>query len=246
LGDGYPGEGREFLNSYALVPARGGSVRIPGKNMRDFLGKPALRRVLETLAESQLFREIIVSTDSPATIEAVASRGFRAPFLRPAELSTNQASTAQVASHAITWLIEKGASENDSFLLAYPTAVLMNTEHLIQSEKLFRSSAADLVFSACPFPSNIERAWKKSSDNFVVPANDAAQPMRSQDFEPHYYDAGQFYWSNESAWRNIVRGQRPVYRAIYELDPMEAVDINTEEDWRRAERYFQLFSSHQI
>ena len=228
------------MNQYAFVPARGGSKRIPGKNVRDFLGKPVLLRVLETLRDSEIFSEIIVSTDSLAIRDAVNSWGFNVPFIRPSELATDEASTAVVAQHAISWFLDNGANSNDSFLLAYPTAVFMSTSHLSESFEFFRSSGADLLFSACAFPSNIERAWRKQADQSALPVDRSNQSMRSQQFESSYFDAGQFYWSSAKAWEQRQGDYARVRQVMFEIDPLEAVDINTEEDWVRAERYFRL------
>lgn len=222
---------------FAIVPSRAGSKRIPSKNMRMFLGKPIIQRVLETVRESSLFDRIIVSTDSPSTASFVESLGFEAPFSRPAELADDFASTADVANHAIQWLLGNGASARDTFLLTYPTSVMMTTHHLHNSLQLLAPGKCDFVFAGAAFPSAIERAWMLSKQGEAKPEYPSRQGHRSQDLEPKYFDAGQFYWTTSNGWNS---SSPPASKKIYEIDLLEAIDINTEQDWVRAELVYQL------
>lgn len=224
---------------YAFVPARGESKRIPGKNTRLFHGKPIILRVLDTLRESKLFDEIIVSSDNQNLIQLVKKAGYNAPFIRPAHLATDTAGTSVVANHAIEWLCESGASEESDFLLAYPTAVMMTLGNLREAKQLLNPGLCDFVFAAARFPSEVQRAWWKMQDSSVTPVMPGHQSARSQDLQPAYYDAGQFYWTTYNGWRPEVLEQG-VRRKLYEIDPIEAVDINTEDDWIRAELLFSL------
>lgn len=225
--------------AYAIIPARGGSKRIPGKNIRDFLGLPILTRIIETLQSSELFEEIYVSSDDDEIIDLARDSGVAVPFVRPAHLAGDFSTTAEVANHAITWLIDAGANSWDHFLVAYPTAVMMTSQHLSESRLLLAPGTCDFVFAGARFPSEIERSWRKDDSHFVEPAWPGHQKSRSQDFQPAYYDAGQFYWSTSTGWDSDVveEGKR---RRVYEIDPLEAVDINTEDDWIRSEKLFRL------
>lgn len=225
--------------SFAVVPARAGSRRVPGKNSRPFLGKPIVFRVLDTLKESKLFDEIIVSSDDLNLIQLVKDAGYSAPFVRPSHLASDEAGTAAVANHAIQWLLESGVSTDSAFLVAYPTAVMMTEAHLHESGELLEPGVCDFVFSGARFPSEIQRSWWRADDSSVEQVMPGNQSARSQDLAPAYYDAGQFYWSTQDGWRDDVL-ERGVKRRIYEIDPLEAVDINTEDDWIRAERLFRL------
>ena len=225
--------------AYAIVPARGGSKRIPNKNIRSFLGEPILRRVIRLLQESDLFENIIVSTDSKSIAELGSAWGANVPFLRPAELSDDFASTADVSNHAIDWLINSGVAEDSHFLVAYPTAVFITTVQLQESRALLEPGHCDFVFAGAKYSSEIERSWRANDEGFVRPVFPGNQHRRSQDLPPAYFDVGQFYWSSRNGWKREVleEGKR---RRIFEIDPIEAVDINTESDWVRAEKLFKL------
>lgn len=221
------------------MPARGGSKRIVGKNSRTFRGKPIIIRVLDVLHNSNLFDKILVSSDDSKIIQLVEKAGYDAPFIRPAHLATDKMGTAAVANHAIEYLLGSGASKDSDFLLAYPTAVMMTELHLQEARNLLNPGVCDFVFSAARFPSEIQRAWWKADDSSVKPVMPGNQSARSQDLTPAYYDAGQFYWTTHDGWRPEVL-EHGVRRKMYEIDPIEAIDINTEDDWARAERLFQL------
>jgi N-acylneuraminate cytidylyltransferase len=225
--------------AYCIVPARGGSKRIVGKNSRPFHGVPIILRVLGILGASKLFDEIIVSSDDLKITQLVEEAGYIAPFVRPGHLATDTIGTSEVANHAIEWLLGSGAGKDADFLLAYPTAVMMTEVHLREARQLLNPGVCDFVFSAARFPSEVQRGWWKAEDSSVKPVMPGNQSARSQDFEPVYYDAGQFYWTTYNGWRPEVLEQG-VKRRLYEIDQIEAVDINTEDDWIRAERLFKF------
>jgi pseudaminic acid cytidylyltransferase len=228
--------------AFAIIPARGGSKRIPRKNLREFLGLPIVQRVIKVLVESEIFVDVLVSTDDQDIARTALDAGAQVPFLRPAELADDYASTADVAQHAISWLLEAGADPSSQFLVAYPTAVMMTPQQLKDSRSLLRAGYCDLVFTGARFPSEIQRAWWKTDDNFVTPVLPGNQSKRSQDLESAFFDAGQFYWSTKDGWSQEVleSGER---RKLFEIDYLEAIDINTEEDWSRAEKMFTLLRS---
>lgn len=226
-------------NCFAIVPARGGSKRIPGKNIRLFHNHPIILRVLDTLQQSKLFDTIIVSSDDYEVIKLVRESGYNAPFVRPAHLATDYAGTAAVANHAIDWFLGSGASEESDFLLAYPTAVMMTEAHIRGARGLLDPGVCDFVFTGARFPSEVQRAWWKTKDLRVAPVMPGNQSARSQELAPAYYDAGQFYWTTHDGWRADVL-EYGAKRRLYEIDPLEAIDINTESDWAQAERLFTL------
>lgn len=227
------------MHTFAIIPARGGSKRIPGKNIRSFLGVPILKRVIQSLNASELFDSIIVSTDSDLIAEIAVEEGAAVPFVRPPDLADDYSSTADVVNHAIRWILASGADASSQFLVAYPTAVMVTSLHLRESRLLLDPGYCDLVFAGARFPGEIQRAWWKTKDDFVQPFSPEYQLKRSQDLTPAYFDAGQFYWSTKDGWSREVleEGQR---RRIFEIDLLEAIDINTHEDWRRAEILFKL------
>ena len=221
----------------AIITARGGSKRIPGKNIRSFHGKPLISWTIHNLLSSQLFSRVIVSTDSKEIAAISREAGADVPFLRPSELSDDFTPTANVADHAINWLIGEGVADNTQFCVVYPAAVSVTPNDLSDSREILEFSGADLVFTGCEFPSPPERAWKMAEGNLVIPVEPDRQSARSQDLEPRFYDAGQFYWSDKKAWADLVNGL-PIRRALYILPRSRAIDIDTEEDWEVAEFFF--------
>lgn len=236
-------KGWEVTEPVAIVPARSGSARIPGKNTKSFLGVPIIFRVLDTIRATGIFSEILVSTDDPVLVAAVKKRGFSAPFIRPGTLSTDSASTASVANHAVEYFLSIGLDESAPFFLMYPTAVMTTEDDIWRSYEAFVASDSELLFAGARFPSEIQRAWMRSDNHRLAPVFPGNQFKRSQDLAPTFFDAGQFYWFRAQAWRAEVL-EKGVGRSLYELDPFQAVDINTEEDWLLAEKLFRFRNAH--
>ena len=225
-------------DAVAIITARGGSKRIPRKNIRDFHGKPLISWTIHNLLSSQLFSRVIVSTDSEEIAAVSREAGAEVPFLRPPELSDDFTPTANVADHAISWSIDEGVADNTQFCVVYPAAVSVTAEDLSDAKQILESSGADLVFAGCEFPSHPDRAWTLAEDNFVIPVTHELQAARSQDLEPRFYDAGQFYWSHKSAWADVIQGL-PIRKAMFLMPRSRAIDIDTEEDWQIAEALFK-------
>jgi pseudaminic acid cytidylyltransferase len=219
----------------AIIPARGGSRRLPGKNICNFLGRPAIAYPIAAARRSQLFDRIIVSTDCSAIASAALALGAEVPFIRPAELAGDQCGTLEVLQHALRFL-DAQQDEPISFACCiYPTAVLVSTRHLLQSFSAFAASPVyQYCFTVSEFHHPIQRRLRIDDDGSVSAVHPEYSSARSQDFEPHYYDAGQFYWGAGKAIREAV----PVFIAKslpYVLQRYEFVDINTSADWKLAE-----------
>lgn len=223
----------------AIVTARGGSKRIPGKNIRLFHGKPLITWTLENLIGSRLFSGVIVSTDSEEIADVARRAGADVPFLRPAKLSDDYATTAEVADHAISFLMDHGTPAHSAFCVVYPAAVAVTTSDLQASKELFTTKRFDMVFAGCEFPSPPTRGWTLTADGVATALSPSSQPARSQDLEPAYYDAGQFYWSHHDTWARI-KAHEEVSRGIHILPRWRATDIDTDEDWILAERLFSV------
>jgi N-acylneuraminate cytidylyltransferase len=217
----------------AVIPARGGSKRIPRKNIRPFAGKPIIAYSIAAARECGLFDRIIVSTDD-AEIAAVARAwGAETPFVRPRELADDYAGTDPVTAHALTWLTDRGANI-DLVCCIYATAPFITAEDLRQgyealvgTDKLFAFAVASYVFP-------IQRAIRLLPGGGVAPFFPEFTHSRSQDLEQAYHDAGQFYWGRAEAFRAGL----PVYAAhsvAIVLPCNRAQDIDTFEDWQRAE-----------
>lgn len=222
----------------AVIPARGGSKRIPRKNIKEFCGKPMIAWSIEAAQESGSFDRIIVSTDDEE-IATVAERwGAEVPFTRPANLSDDYTGTIPVVAHAIQTLVEEGMRFSAVCCL-YATAPFVQAEHLRRGHELLASSDVDYAFSVTSYAFPIQRALRLNSDGRVDMLHPEYFLTRSQDLEEAFHDAGQFYWGRPHAWLN----QRPIFSsaALPVLLPRYCVqDIDTPEDWRYAELMFQV------
>lgn len=221
----------------AVIPARGGSKRIPRKNIKPFCGKPMIAWSIAAARGSGCFDRIIVSTDDAEIAEVAMACGAEAPFVRPAELSNDHAGTLPVIAHAVRWFQDAGQSPSEICCI-YATAPFVLPGDLMQGLDRLVATGADYVFSATAFPFPIQRAFRLNSEGGAEMATPEQFNTRSQDLEDFYHDAGQFYWGTASAWV----AQRPVFSPaarpfILPRDRVE--DIDTPEDWRRAEWMFQ-------
>jgi len=189
----------------AVIPARGGSKRIPGKNVRDFLGKPAIAYPIAAARHSRLFNRIIVSTDSPRIAEIATSFGADVPFLRPAELADDHCGTFPVLQHALDALESCPGTTIAYACCIYPTAVLLTERHLIDAfHQLANSPEHSYCFSVCKYSHPIQRALRIDQLGRLTPLAAAHSESRTQDLEPYYFDVGQFYWARRAAVRDGI------------------------------------------
>jgi pseudaminic acid cytidylyltransferase len=219
----------------AVIPARSGSKRIPGKNIRNFLGKPAISYPIAAARDSRLFNRIVVSTDCPKIAAVATSLGADVPFLRPAELAGDYCGTFPVFRHALNTLESETSNEIAFACLIYPTAVLLTERHLIEAfNRLARAPEHAYCFSVCQYYHPIQRALQVDHLGQVVPVSPEHLDSRTQDLEPHYFDVGQFYWARRAA----VTAGTPIFSSAslpYTLRWGEFVDIDDPDDWARAE-----------
>lgn len=222
----------------AIIPARGGSKRIPKKNIKDFLGKPMIAYPIEVAIESGLFDKIIVSTDSEEIAKVAEKYGAEIPFIRPPELSDDFTGTNPVIRHAVEFLQALG-NDLDLVCCIYATTPLLDKKYLQLGYEKIKDSNLDYVFSATTFPFPVQRAIKLNSDNLVRPAFAEYINSRSQDLEEMYHDAGQFYWGKLASW---LSGKPAFYSKshIVTLPRFRVQDIDTLEDWQQAEYKFML------
>jgi pseudaminic acid cytidylyltransferase len=229
---------RSGLATLAVIPARGGSKRIPRKNIRPFLGVPMLGRAIALLTEADVFDRIIVSTDDEEIAEVAVKSGAEVPFRRPAELASDTAGTLPVIAHAIREMDARGMPAN-IVCCAYPAAVLSRAGDVRTAYSLLNGDDVDYVFTATSFPFPIQRALRKMSDGTCEMFWPEHRETRSQDLEPAFHDAGQFYFGRREAW---LLG-RPLFgrrSKMLELPRYRVQDIDTPEDWTRAETIFRL------
>lgn len=227
----------------AIVPARGGSKRIPRKNVRMFCGRPMIGWTIKALQESDCFDRVIVSTDDDEIAEVSSTLGADVPFRRSAALADDYTPTLPVIAHAIDWLTTAGAAL-EYVCCAYATAPLMAPQDLRRAYTELLESGADYVFSATTFTFPIQRALRRDAGGGVEPLFPQQVAQRSQDLPEVFHDAGQFYWGRADAFL----AQRPIFsptaRAL--LIPRYRVqDVDTPEDWARAELIFRAFKGLQ-
>lgn len=220
----------------AIIPARGGSKRIPGKNIKLFAGKPMIAWSIEAARQSELFNRIIVSTDSEEIAVVAREYGAETPFLRPIELADDFTPTAEVILHALAWIGEQGEVVDCACCL-YATAPLVQPRFLREGFNLLCRSGAASVFTVTSFPASVHRALKIEEDGHLSMFWPEYELTRSQDLPEAYHDAGQFYWLNGQrflAERKIYsHDARPVILPRYLVQ-----DIDTLEDWTMAEAMY--------
>jgi pseudaminic acid cytidylyltransferase len=224
--------------SVAIVPARGGSKRVPRKNIRPFLGVPMLARTIGVIRESGVFEKIIVSTDDDEIVQIAEGAGAAVPFRRPAELANDMAATLPVIAHAIGELESQGMNLQH-VCCVYPAGVLSLPEDFREAGAMLSGNDVDFVFTGTSFAFPIQRALRKTDDGRCEMFQPEHSLTRSQDLEPAFHDAGQFYFGTRAAW---MEG-RPFFgrrSMMLELPRYRVQDIDTVEDFERAELIFQL------
>jgi pseudaminic acid cytidylyltransferase len=225
----------------AVIPARGGSKRIPRKNIRLFCGKPMIAWSIEAAFRSGCFDSIIVSTDDAEVAEVALGCGAEVPFIRPPSLADDHTGTTPVVAHAIEWM-NRNAGQVDFACCIYATAPFVQPEDLCIGFDRLQLSKADFAFSAASYPFPIQRAVRINADGRVEMFNPEYFDTRSQDLEEAFHDAGQFYWGRAAAWLAM----KPLFshHATPVLLPRHRVqDIDTPEDWVRAEWLFKAMRS---
>lgn len=221
----------------AIIPARGGSKRIPRKNVRNFFGKPMIAWSIEAAHASGLFDRIIVTTDDSEVRDTAIAWGAEVPFERPPELADDHAGTLPVVRHSIQWLISEGAAPSHVCCI-YATAPFIQSKFLQDGHhQLAADPKIDFVFSATVFEFPIYRAFHLNEKHATAMIWPEYENTRSQDLPEAYHDAGQFYWGTARAWLSKDKIFSSNSRAII-LPPHLVQDIDTPEDWRQAELKF--------
>lgn len=227
-----------------VIPARGGSKRIPRKNIRDFCGKPMIAWSIETAIKSELFAHIIVSTDDEEIATFATSLGAKVPFRRPAQLADDYTPTRPVVNHAIREA-EQHFGRPEFVCCIYPTAPFIQSDDLQRGLQQLTHSDADFAFSVTRFAYPIQRALKINERGRVEMFQPEHRLTRSQDLEEAYHDAGQFYWGRTEAFLQD-RDTFSSLGAPIVLPTWRVHDIDTEEDWMRAEHAFQSLRGQRL
>ncbi|MEO4046301.1 pseudaminic acid cytidylyltransferase [Pseudomonas sp. CAU 1711] len=221
----------------AVIPARGGSKRIPRKNIKPFCGKPMIARSIEAALQSGCFDRVIVSTDDAEIAEVARQYGADVPFMRPAELSDDYTGTVPVIRHAVEWFIANDEAP-EQVCCIYATAPFVTGEDIRRGLESLLENDCDYAFSVTSYAFPIQRAIRITSAGRVEMFHPEHFNTRSQDLEEAYHDAGQFYWGRASAWMDgrVIFGpsSSPVLLSRHRVQ-----DIDTPEDWERAEWLFK-------
>lgn len=220
----------------AVIPARGGSKRIPRKNIKLFCGKPMIAWSIEAAQQSNCFDRIVVSTDDEEIAAVARQWGAETPFMRPEKLADDHAGTLPVIHHAVDWFIASGQAP-EAVCCLYATAPFVTSEVLQRGLQAWRIAACDYAFSVTSYSSPIQRAIRIRDDGRTEMFQPEYSHTRSQDLDEAFHDAGQFYWGSANAWM----AERPIFsaNAVPVVLPRHRVqDIDTPEDWVRAEWMF--------
>ncbi len=216
----------------AVIPARGGSKRIPRKNIKPFAGKPMIAHAIGAANASGVFDHVVVTTDDHEIAEIAVATGAETPFVRPPELADDFTPTVPVIAHAVQACRDLGWHVQQVCCI-YPGVPFIESGDLIEALRLLETGTAVYAFAITAFPSAIQRALRRSEDATVTPFNPEFANARTQDLEPAYFDAGQFYWGNAEAWLGGLDIHANGASII--LPEWRVVDIDTPADWERAE-----------
>ena len=222
----------------AIIPARGGSKRIPRKNIKEFHGKPLIAYSIEAAQASQCFDRIIVSTDDAEIAEVALKYGAEVPFIRPSAISDDFSTTSDVMKHAIKFITDQG-QDIDLVCCIYATAPFLLPEYLKQAAEELDNESIEFAFSATTFAFPIQRAIRLTEEGRVSMFYDEHANTRSQDLIESYHDAGQFYWGRASAFSQGKAIFSEHSKAII-LPRKRVQDIDTPEDWELAEALFSV------
>lgn len=227
----------------AVIPARGGSKRIPRKNVKEFCGKPMLAWSIEAALTSGCFDEVVVSTDDSQIAEVALAHGASIPFMRPAELSDDHTGTIPVVRHAAQCFLDQGRAP-DSVCCLYATAPFVRADDLRRGLDVLETTGSDYAFSVTSYAFPIQRALRLTQGGRVEMFNPEHFTTRSQDLEEAFHDAGQFYWGKALAW---LEGRTIFTQAssAVMLPRHRVQDIDTLEDWERAEWLFKAMQQEE-
>jgi pseudaminic acid cytidylyltransferase len=228
----------------AVIPARGGSKRIPRKNVRNFFGKPMIAWSIDAALSSGLFDHVIVSTDDNEIADIAVQYGAEVPFMRPAELADDYVGTAEVIAHSTQWAVDQFGSIG-AVCCIYSTAPFVQADDLKRGLDALCSGEWDFAFSVTDFAFPIFRSFKQNDQGGVEMFFPEHFSTRSQDLPKALHDAGQFYWGLPDAWLSRKRVFSDASFPIF-IPRWRVQDIDTEEDLRRAELMFAAFQAESM
>ncbi|HAR80372.1 MAG TPA: pseudaminic acid cytidylyltransferase [Succinivibrionaceae bacterium] len=225
------------MHTIAVIPARGGSTRIPHKNIKKFAGRPLIAYPIQAALESELFDKVVVSTDDEEIAEVARKYGAEIPFMRDKSLADNYTGTGPVVADAYKRIKDAG-TPIDYVACIYATAPLLTAKYLKEGFEFFLKEKADFLYSCCEFPFPIQRAQYLDSNGSPYPVMPQCMPKRSQDLPKAYQDCGLFYFHTP---RTLVAdgSKTPIISRGFVMPRHRVIDIDTREDWDYAQAMFR-------
>jgi len=223
------------MSMLAIIMARGGSKRIPRKNVKEFMGRPMISYAISVARDSGIFDEVMVSTEDAEIAEVSRKCGAVVPFMRSAHTASDVATTRDVVLEVVGEYARRGR-EFDALACIYPCAPFLTGRMLKEAYGRFIEEAADLLMPVVRFSFPIQRALHIGPDGLMEYREPSEANKRTQDLEPTYHDAGMFYFTKVEAY---VSGD-VWHRAYYEIPALRVQDIDTPDDWKMAEIKYRM------
>lgn len=223
----------------AVIPARGGSKRIPQKNIREFAGQPIIAYSIRTALDCGIFDRVIVSTDDEEIAAVAKSYGAEVPFVRPATLADDFSPTTAVIAHAIQALCNDSVDSLSAVCCIYATAPFLRREDILKGMEILLAGDWKFIFSATRYASPVHRAFFADLETGVSMMFPQYFMHRSQDLPDVLHDAAQFYWGKPQAWLEQAR-IFDQHSTVVQIPHWRAQDIDTDEDWVRAELLYRV------
>jgi pseudaminic acid cytidylyltransferase len=220
----------------AIIPARGGSKRILRKNIKEFNGKPIIVWAILAAQKSGLFDYIVVSTDDDEIKSVSEKYGAIVPFIRPANISDDHTPTVPVISHAVKE-IDRLYKHVEYACCIYPCSPLLLASDIVEAFNMLESTGVDFVYPIVEYPHSIFRSMRQSKNGKMEFLHPEYELTRTQDLEKTFHDAGQFYWGKAESWRELKKMHTDGLGI--EIPSYRVVDIDTEDDWKRADLLFK-------
>lgn len=230
------------MKKVAIIPARGGSKRIPKKNIKIFEGKPIIAYTIEIALQSGLFDEVIVSTDSEEIAQISIFYGATVPFLRSEENSNDFATTIDVINEVLDYYAYDCVGITHVCCL-YPTAPMINLMDLIHGFDILVAKGFEVVYPIVEFSYPIWRGVQVDENGYSKMVWSEFKDSRSQDLKKVYHDAGQWYWINN---KKRLTSLLDSYSGSIIIDEMRVQDIDTENDWKIAELKYKLLKNAKL
>ena len=225
------------MKTLAIITARGGSKRIPRKNIKDFMGKPMLAYAVEAALKSELFDEVMVSTDDNEIAEIAKKYGANVPFMRSEATANDFATTRDVLVEVVEEYKKRG-KVFDNVACIYPCVPFLTAEILKEAYDKFSASGADILLPAVRYSHPIQRAWRINEKGLAEFREPQYALSRTQDLEPMYHDVGMFYFFKDIYFHEVDLDQ--LKTSIFEMDESVIQDIDTADDWAMAELKYKI------